>query len=258
VWQFRDLLTTLAVRDVKLRYRQTALGALWVVLQPLIAAGIFTFVFSRIAGLSSDGVPYFAFAFAGQLAWMAFASTLTKTSASLVGNAQLVSKVFFPRLVLPLSTIFATLVDFCVGMVLMALLMVLFGIVPGWGFLLLPVWLLLIVLLATGIGLFTSALMVSYRDINYILPVMTQFLIYATPVGWGLSEMVTRIPERFHAIYFLLNPLASFIEAFRWSLFGRGYVSWDYIGYATAVTVFLLVAGAFAFKRMERRFADVI
>lgn len=254
LWQFRDLLLSLAQRDIKLRYRQTALGVFWVVLQPLIAAIIFTFVFSKVAKLPApNGIPYLVFAFAGMLAWNAFNSTLTKASMCLVGNAQLVSKVFFPRLVLPLSTVFSTLLDFAVSLVVMALLMIVFHVAPHLSLLLLPIWLLLIVLLAVGIGLYASALMVSYRDIQYVLPVATQFLLYASPVGYALSV----VPHRWQTL-FALNPLTGLLEGFRWSLLGTGHPPVGMILYAAGVSVFVFAAGATAFKSMERKFADVI
>ena len=253
LWQFRDLLTTLAQRDVKLRYRQTALGALWVVLQPLMAAIIFTVVFSRIAHLPTDGLPALAFMFASLLAWNAFSSTLTKVSGCLVGNANLVSKVYFPRLVLPLSMILSTLLDFCVGLVMMAAIMVFYGVVPGWGLLLLPVWLALIVLIAVGIGLFTSALMVSYRDIGYILPVVVNFLLYASPIAYSLAS----IPKHLHLL-FTLNPLTGLLQAFRWSLLNDGTLPLGLVAYSAAFALVVFVAGTFSFKKMEKKFADVI
>ena len=259
VFAFRDLLISLAARDVKLRYRQTALGVLWVVFQPLIGAGIFTFVFSRVASLGSDGVPYFCFAFAGQIAWSAFATTLTKTSNSLVGNTALVSKVFFPRLVLPLSTVFSTLVDFGVGLVVLTVLMLFQHVVPGWQILTLPVWFALLTLLGAGWGLFASALMVRYRDVQYILPVAVQFLIFASPVGWGMSEMVRRMPLAVQRVYVLVNPLAPLLEALRWSLFGgKGHVPWGGVAYAAAVVVAVILGGMVYFRNAEQRFADVI
>ena len=193
IWEFRDLLTTLGLRDIKLRYRQTALGAAWVILQPLMAAGIFSVVFGRIAKLPSDGVPYFVFSYAGLLGWNAFSSTLTKASGCLVANSGLISKIFFPRLILPLSTVFSSLIDFGVALVMMAVLLIAYGIAPGIGLLLLPVWLSLILLLAMGIGLYTAALTVSYRDVQYILPVITQFLLYGSPIAYALSA----VPKKF-------------------------------------------------------------
>jgi len=253
VWRYRDLLLTLANRDVKLRYKQTALGVVWVILQPLLAAGIFTFVFGTVARMPSDGLPYFVFSYAGLLAWHSFNSTLTRASASVVGNAQLVAKVFFPRLILPLSTVLATLIDFVVALVLMIILMVVYGITPGWGVLLMPLWLLLLIALAVGIGVYTSALTVKYRDLQYVLPVLLQMLLYGSPVAYSVAA----VPERYRPLYFL-NPLSGLLEAFRWSLLGRGQLDWGYVVYSATCVVVCVVGGAFAFKKMERAFADVI
>lgn len=253
LWQFRDLLTTLAGRDVKLRYRQTALGAIWVILQPLLAAGIFSVVFGKVAKLPSDGVPYFLFAYAGLLGWNAFSSTLTKASGCLLQNAQLVSKVYFPRLVLPLSTVFSSLIDFGVALAMLAVLMLVMGVHPGIGVLLLPVWLFLILLLSLGFGLFASALTVTYRDVQYVLPVLTQFLMYASPVAYALSVVPLHLRWLFH-----LNPLSILLEGFRWSLLGVGHLEAGALTYSIVVSVGIFIWGAFAFKKMERKFADVI
>lgn len=253
LWHFRDLLLSLAARDVKLRYRQTALGVLWVVLQPLVGALVFAFVFGTVAKLPDGGVPPLALSFAGLLAWNAFNTTLTKASTSLIQNAQLISKVFFPRLLLPVSTVFAALIDFAVSLAVMAVILGMYRIVPGPGLLLLPLWTLLILLLALGLGLFAAALAVSYRDVQYILPVLTPFLLYASPVGYSAAA----VPARWQALYFL-NPLTSLLEAFRWSLLGHGDLRWGYLGYAAAMAIGVFIGGAFAFRRMERWFADVI
>jgi lipopolysaccharide transport system permease protein len=253
IWRFRDLLTTLAGRDIKLRYRQTALGAIWIVLQPLFAAGIFSLVFGQVAKLPSDGVPYFLFAYAGLLGWNAFHGTLTKTSSCLVNNTHLVSKVYFPRLILPLSTVLGTLIDFGVALVMMAVLLAATGIPPGAGVLLLPVWLLLILMLALGAGLFASALTVRYRDVQYVLPVLAQFLLYASPVAYAVSA----VPGPLRPFYFL-NPLSGLLEAFRWSLLGTGALHGGYTAYSAVFALVALFGGAFTFKKMEREFADVI
>lgn len=265
VWQFRDLLATLAQRDVKLRYRQTALGAVWVILQPLIAAGIFSFVFGAVAGLPSGGVPYIVFSYAGLLCWNLFSSTLSKSSNVLVANTQLVSKVYFPRLVLPLSTVYSSLIDFGVAAAMMAVLMLIYGVVPGWGLLLLPLWMLLTLVLSVGCGLFLSALMVSYRDVQYIVPVAMNFLLYASPVAYSVATALGRLSGKVspEAVVwanraFLANPMAGLLEAFRWSLLGGAAPIWGAVIYSAFCSVALFVAGAFAFKRMEKRFADVI
>jgi lipopolysaccharide transport system permease protein len=253
MWEYRNLLFTLAGRDVKLRYKQTALGVIWVILQPLLAAGIFTFVFGKVAKLPSDGLPYFLFSYAGLLGWNAFSHTLTKASACVVDNAHLVSKVFFPRLILPFSTVFSTLIDFAVASVLMGVLMVVYGVAPTWGILLVPVWLLMMILLAVGMGLFTSALMVAYRDLKYVIPVLTQFLLYASPVAYSVSAVPASLRP-----WFYLNPVSGLLEAFRWSLLGRGQLDWGAVGYSAACVVAAFLFGAYSFKKMERKFADVI
>ncbi len=258
-WSYRDLLLTLAGRDVKLRYKQTALGVSWVVLQPLLAAGIFSVVFGTIAKLPSGDVPYFLFSFAGLLGWNAFNGTLTKASACVVENAGLVSKIFFPRLILPLSTVFSTLIDFGVSLCMMAVLMICYGIAPTAAMLLIPVWLVLLVLLAVGLGLFTSALMVPYRDLRYVIPVLMQFLLYASPVAYSLSALREQgrvSPKVLEWLYF--NPLSGLLEAFRWSVLGRGHVNWGMVGYSAVCVVVVFVFGAYSFKKMERKFADVI
>jgi lipopolysaccharide transport system permease protein len=254
VWAFRDLLFGLAGRDVRLRYRQTALGIIWVVLQPLLGAGIFSFVFGKIAKLQGpDGVPYFLFSYAGMLAWTAFSSTLTKSSTCLVGNSQLISKIYFPRLILPLSTVASALVDFAVGLALIPVLMFVAGIGPSWSLLLLPLWLLLLLTLAAGIGLWASALSVSYRDVQFIIPVAVQFLLYGSPIAYPLSA----VPPHLRTAM-LLNPLSGLLDAFRHSLLGRGEMNWGAVAYSATFAIVVLVAGAISFKRMERRFADVI
>jgi len=260
IWQFRDLLLTLAGRDVKLRYRQTAIGVVWVVLQPLISAVIITFVFSKIAGITSPGkFPYFVFAYSGLLGWQAFSSTLNKASTCLVGNSQLVSKVFFPRLVLPISTVFSTMIDFGVALAVMFLLMATNHVVPTLAILTLPLWTLLILMVAMGVGMLAAALMVTYRDVQYILPVVISFLQWGSPVGYAVSFAVAKLPPQYHALY-MMNPLASLFEGLRWSLLGSTapVPDWKWVIYAALCALGVFVWGAFGFKKMERRFADVI
>jgi lipopolysaccharide transport system permease protein len=253
VWSYRDLLWALAVRDVKLRYRQTALGVFWVVLQPLLAAAIMSFVFGSIANLDSGGLPYFLLSYTGMLGWQAFNSTLSKASSCIVGNAHLVSKVYFPRLILPLSTVPSTLLDFLVGFVLLLGLMGFYGIRPQLTLLLLPLLLALLIILAVGLGLWVSALMVTYRDLQYVIPYFTQLLMYASPV----ALTVKAVPEGLQ-LFFFLNPLTGLLEGFRWAIVGSGAVSGTAIAYSVVVAALAFVLGAFEFKRMERTFADVI
>jgi len=253
LWQFRDLLVSLASRDLKLRYKQTALGVIWVILQPLMAAGVFSFVFGSVAKLPSGGIPYLVFSFAGLLGWNFFSTVLTKTSACLVGNAHLISKVFFPRLILPLSNIGSALVDFAVAAVMMAVLLALYRIAPSSMVLLVPVWMLILTAIAMGCGLCTAALAVSYRDIQYILPVFTQILLYASPVAYSVSA----VPEHLRWVY-LLNPLTPPLEALRASLLGTPFPEPRSLLISALLAIFMLAGGLYSFKRMERKFADVI
>ncbi len=253
VLEFRDLLLALAGRDVKLRYKQTLLGVAWVVLQPLLAAGIFTFVFSLVAKLPSDGVPYFLFSFAGLLGWNLFNNVLVRTSACLVVNAHLISKVFFPRLILPLSSIGSALVDLLVGLGMMVVLLAFYRCRPTPAIMLLPLWLLTLSALALGVGLWTAALSVRYRDVQYVLPVLTQVLLYASPVPYGASA----VPKRLLSIYYL-NPLSAPLEATRWALLGTASPPAHWLVYSAVVAALLLMVGLVVFKRMERSFADVI
>lgn len=257
LWQFRDLLLTLAQRDVKLRYRQTAVGALWVVLQPLLAAGIFSLVFGKLANFPSDGVPYFVFSYAGLLGWNVFSGTVVKTSASLVQNSNLISKVYFPRLILPLSMMFSTLIDFAVAFTLLPVLMIIGHVAPSVALLTLPLWFALLLLLALGIGMYTAALAVTYRDVQYVIPVLMQFLLYASPVAYPLTFALAKLPPAFRSFYFL-NPLAGLLQGFRWSLLGHGSLPVAPVAYSAAVSLLVFLGGAFAFKKMERKFADVI
>lgn len=258
VWEFRDLLQTLAARDVKLRYRQTVLGVLWVVLQPLLTAAIFAFVFGKVAGLQAGGVDYFCFAFAGQLAWTAFSQTLVRSSSSLLLNAPLVAKVFFPRLVLPLSTVYSTTIDVGVGLIALGAIMLLKGQPTAWGLVALPVWLLLLAAMGLGIGMAAAAFAVSYRDVGMIVPVVVQLGTYLSPVGWPLAEFSQRYGADRVGLYLLLNPAAALIEACRWSLFGRASVPWGYVLYAAFAALTVLLVGILVFRAQERRFADVI
>jgi lipopolysaccharide transport system permease protein len=256
VWHFRDLLFTLAGRDLKLRYKQTALGAIWVVLQPLATAGIFTFVFGVVAGMKTS----FALSLAGTMGWTLFSNTLGKTSNCLVGNAHLISKVFFPRLILPLSSIPSAMVDFAVGMVMLIGLLV-FQHQPHYpsllGIALLPVWIILLLMLSMGVGLIAASLTVTYRDVAYVLPVVTQLLMYGSPVGYSAESVAEKAPHWMQTIFFL-NPLSPLLEGFKWSLLGEGEMKWNFVLYGAAVSLAFMVLGAFSFKRMERRFADVI
>lgn len=254
IWRFRDLLFALALRDIKLRYRQTLLGAAWVVLQPLMGAAIFAFVFGRVAKLpSGGGTSYFLFAYVGLTAWNLFSGTLTKAGGCLVGSTHLVSKVYFPRMVLPLSTLFGSVLDAVVSIGVLAAMMAFEHVTPGWPLLLAPLWIALLSMLALGLGLITAALMVQYRDVQYILPVFVQMLLYGSPVAYAAGA----VPAGWQQ-WVALNPLTGLLEAFRWSFIGTPPPAAWVLGISLGACSACFLGGAFLFKRMERRFADVI
>jgi lipopolysaccharide transport system permease protein len=252
--QFKDLLIELARRDVKLRYRQTVLGIAWVLLQPLLAAGMLTFAFGMVAGLKPTGTSSFLFTYAGLLVWNAFAWTLNKASLSMVGNAYLVSKVYFPRLILPLSGMLSTLLDLGVSLTVLLIGLALVGIWPGWPVLLVPLWILLAVCFAIGAGLIAAALTVRYRDIQHILPILVPFLLYASPVAYEVAQ----IPVEYQHGFYLINPLAGLIGGFRWSTLGRVLPPAPYLMWSATISIATFLLGAAVFRRTERQFADVL
>lgn len=252
-WEAREVLYRFGIRDLVLRYRQTAVGVLWVVIQPLAAAGIFAVVFGQVAKLPSNGIPYFLFSLAGMLAWNTFNNIVGRSSTSLVANQALVSKVFFPRLMVPLSSVVSVIVDFAVGLGLLVILLFVFGVNPGWGVLATPLWLLMAMLLASGIGAAASAVTVKYRDLTYVLPWLLQILLYATPIAYSLDA----VPSRLRWI-FEINPLTWLMEIVRWSTLGQPLPPvWQLVALPLfSVVVFL--GGVLVFQRYERGFADFI
>lgn len=253
IWRFRDLLWTLGERDVKLRYRQTALGVFWILIQPLVAAGIFAFVFGNVARLSSEGLPYILFSYAGMVLWNSFSSTLLKSGGSLIHNSHLVSRIYFPRVILPLSTVITTLVDFLVSFAVLIIMLYAFQHPPTWTMLTVPFWVVTIVALGLGIGLMNAALTVRYRDVGNIAGVLMAFLLYASPIAYSVQS----VPAD-HRTLFLMNPVASLLAGFRWAVFGKGLVPWGWVLYSVVFTVATIVVGALVFKSRERKFADVI
>ncbi|MFB8230025.1 ABC transporter permease [Cellulosimicrobium sp. NPDC055967] len=253
LWGAREVAVRLALRDVIVRYRQTIFGITWVIAQPLVSAGIFTIVFGEIAGLSTGNVPTFLFTLAGMLAWNLFNGSLGKASGSMVGNQSLVQKVFFPRLLVPVSSLASVVLDFLVALVLAVVLLFVYGINPGWAVLLLPVWVLLILMIGTGVGLAAAAYMVKYRDVGYVLPWLVQILLYASPVAYALSS----VPERLRWL-FEINPVTWFLETFRWSLLGTELPpTWQIVALVVAAPLIFL-AGTLVFQKNEREFADYI
>jgi lipopolysaccharide transport system permease protein len=252
LWHFRDLFYILTLRDIKVRYKQTMLGAAWAVLQPLTTMLIFWLFFGRLAGMPSDGVPYPLFAFAGLLPWIFFSNAVTNSGNSLVGSSNLVTKVYFPRLIIPAASVAAGLLDLAISFVVLALMMIWFGVGPTMSITLLPFLVVLTCLLAIGVGMWMSALNVKYRDIRYALPFLIQLGMFATPIIYPASL----IPEKWRSLI-AINPLSGQIEAYRAVLFGK-QIDWLALGISAVITLGVLFYSVYTFKRMERTFADLI
>ena len=253
LWQYRELLYFLVWRDVKVRYKQTAIGATWAILQPLMTMVIFTVIFGHFAKIPSDGLPYPIFAYTALLPWTYFASALNRSSASVVSEAHLISKVYFPRVILPLAGTVSGIIDFAVAFVLLLGMMIWYGIMPTWGIVALPLFLLLAFATALAVGLWCSALNVRYRDVGYTVPFLTQCWMYASPVAYPVSL----VPENWRFFY-SLNPMAGVIEGFRWALLGKQGPDFGVMAVSAVVVVVLLVGGLVFFRRMENTFVDVV
>ncbi|MFB3820135.1 MAG: ABC transporter permease [Candidatus Methylomirabilales bacterium] len=253
LWEYRELLYFLAWRTIRVRYKQTLLGAGWAIAQPLFTMGVFTLVFARFAGVPSDGVPYPLFAFCGLLPWQLFAQSLGDSSNSLVNSGQLIAKVYFPRLVIPCSTALIALLDFAVAGTVLAAMMAFYRVVPTGRLLLLPLLIALALALAIGAGLWLSALNVRYKDVRHLLPLLTQIWLLATPVAYPGSL----VPERWRFLL-SLNPLAGVVEGFRWALLGTPTAVGSLLPPSCVMAAVLLLSGAAYFRRMERTFADML
>jgi lipopolysaccharide transport system permease protein len=253
LWKHRELLYFLTWREIKVRYKQTALGVAWAVLQPLFAMLVFSLFFGRLGKLPSDGIPYPLFVFAGLVPWTFFSNALAGSSNSLVNSAHLISKIYFPRLALPISSILSGLVDFALAFVLLLGIMGYYRVAPTVNALWLPLLVLLAAVTALGVGLWLSALNVEFRDIKHTLPFLSQMWMFATPIAYPSSML----PARWRAIYGL-NPMVGVVEGFRWALLGTGTRPGPMILVSSFAAGVLLVSGAFYFRRMERTFADVV
>ena len=253
LWKFRELLFFLTWRDIKVRYKQTALGAAWAILQPVLTMVVFSIIFGGLAKLPSEGIPYPIFTFTALLPWQLFAFALTQSSNSLVGDQKLISKIYFPRLVVPFSSVLAGVVDFGIAFLVLAGMMTFYEIGLTLSVLWLPVFLLLALASALAIGLWLSALNVKYRDIRYVVPFLTQFWMYATPIAYSSSL----IPEKWRWLY-SLNPMTGVVEGFRWALLGKSSLDTLSISISAGMVVLLLIGGLYYFKRMESSFADIL
>jgi lipopolysaccharide transport system permease protein len=253
LWEYRELLFFFAWRDIKVRYRQTVMGALWAIIQPFLTMVIFSLFFGRLANVPSDGVPYPIFSFSALVPWTFFANALTQASNSLVFNANMVKKIYFPRLALPIATVVAGVVDFAIAFIVLLGIMFYYGFVPTINILWLPFLLLLALVTSIGVSLWLSAMNVQFRDVRYTIPFITQAWLFLTPIAYPSSLL----SEPWRTVYGL-NPMAGVIEGFRWALLGTDTAPGNMIVVSTLVALVLLISGAFYFRRMEQRFADVL
>ncbi len=255
LWQFRELLYFLTWKNILIRYKQAVLGVLWAVLNPIITMVVFTVIFNRLLGVSSGsyGVPYAVFTFTGLLPWNLFAGSLSSAGNSLVGNANLITKVYFPRLVIPSSAVLGTVPDFLLGLVVLGVLMAVYGVMPTWHIVFLPFFVLLALVTALGVSLWLSALYVLYRDVQYIIPFLIQLWFFLSPVTYPTSQ----IPTGWVSVIYNLNPMTGVLGGFRWALLGQqapGSLFW----LSSVMTLIVFMGGLYYFRRMERVFADVV
>ncbi len=254
LWEYRELLYFLTWRDIKVRYKQTVLGAAWAIIQPFMTMVVFSLFFGGLAQIPSDGVPYPIFSYAALVPWTFFASGLGGSSNSLVGSAELIKKIYFPRLITPIATVFAGVVDFLLAFAVLIVMMFVFGIVPTANIVWLPFFLLLAFVTSLGVGLWLSAMNVQFRDVRYLVPFITQFWLFITPIAYPSSLIENDILR----ILYGLNPMAGVVEGFRWALLGTNTAPGSIIIVSTLVAVVLLITGLFYFRRMEKTFADVV
>jgi lipopolysaccharide transport system permease protein len=255
LWRYRDLFYFLAWRDILVRYKQTAIGIAWALIRPFLTMIVFTIVFGHFAKLPSQGVPYPILVFAGLLPWQFFANALTESSNSLIDNANLISKVYFPRLIIPTSAVIVSFVDFMISGIILIGLMAWYNFVPDWRILTLPLFILIAFAASMGAGLWLAALNVEYRDFRYIVPFIVQFGLYVSPVGFSSSV----VPEKWRFVVYALNPMVGVIDGFRWAILGgKSQIYLPGFMLSVALVVFLLLSGIWYFRRMERTFADVI
>ncbi len=253
LWEYRELLYFLIWRDIKVRYKQTALGAAWAIIQPLFTMLVFSLFFGRLAKVPSDGIPYPIFSYAALVPWTFFAQGLTLASDSLVGSANLIRKVYFPRLAIPAGAVLAGLVDFAIAFSMLLALMIHFGVAPTWNIVWLPGLVLLALVTSLGVGLWLSALNVKFRDVKYMVPFITQFWLFATPIAYPSSLL----EQPWRTVYGL-NPMAGVVEGFRWALLGTKTAPGPMLLVSACASVALLAGGAFYFRRMEKTFADTV
>jgi lipopolysaccharide transport system permease protein len=254
LWTYRELVFFMVWRDVKVKYKQTLLGMAWAVIQPIMNMIVFTFIFDRVAKLPTEGIPYEIFSFTALLPWGLFVTALNQGSRSLVAHNNMVTKIYFPRLILPMSSVFAGLVDFAIAFVILIGLLFYFDVTPAWNLLwTLPLFLLLAIVTALGVALWLSAINVRYRDVNQALPFLTQLWFFATPVAYSFSSLSER-----GQLFLSLNPMVGVVNGFRWALLGTGSGPELALWISTAISVLIFISGLFYFRSMEKTFADTI
>ena len=253
IWKYRELLYFLTKRDIKVRYKQTVLGGLWAIIQPVFTMIVFTIFFGRLAKIPSDGIPYPIFVYAGLLPWTYFANALSSSGNSLVGSQNLITKVYFPRLIIPVSASLAGLLDFFIAMLVLGVLMIYYQFLPGISILLFPFLVGLTFLCSVGVGLWLSALNVEYRDIRYAIPFLIQIWMFVSPVIYPVSM----VQEKYHWLL-AINPMGGVINAYRASILGHKPIDWTLLGISTVIIVSLFLSGMYYFRRMEKTFADVV
>ena len=252
-WRYRELLYFLVWRDLKIRYKETVLGVLWSVLQPILTMIVFTLFFGKLAKLPSDGVPYAVFCFIGLVPWFFVSNSIRQCSLSILGNAQLIRKVYFPRFLMPVSAMVSGLIDFSLTFVVLLIVFLIFGIVPKATILFLPYFILLSIILTMGLGLWLSALNAQFRDVNYLLPFLTQLWFFATPITFS-----SRLLSPKWQVVYALNPMVGIVEGFRWTLLQVNTPIVPITIVSSAVAILLLISGAWYFKKTERSFADIV
>jgi len=261
LWRYRELIFFMIWRDIKVRYKQTALGAAWAIIQPFFTMVVFTLFFGKLAKVPSDNVPYPIFSYAGLLPWGLFTKALSDAGRSMISNRSMITKIYFPRLVIPIASVLAGVVDFAIAIIVLFGMMIYYNYLPAGNYHVaptaavwtLPLFLLLALVTALGVGLWLSALNVIYRDVNYVLPFITQFWLFITPIAYPSSM----IPEKWRLLY-ALNPMTGVVEGFRWALLGTETAPGPMLAVSSAIAVLVLVSGLFYFRRMERTFADQI
>ena len=258
LWRFRELFFFMAWRDILVRYKQTVIGLAWSIIRPVLTMVVFTVIFGGMANLPSEGVPYPILVFAGLLPWQFFSQSFADASNSLIGNSNMLTKIYFPRMIIPASTVIVNLVDFLISFVILIILMIWYSFVPGWNILFLPIFLFLAFLASLSAGLYVAALNVRYRDFKYIVPFVVQFGLFISPVGFSSNAIAEKDGEKVRLLY-SLNPMTGIIDGFRWCILGgENQIYWPGMLFSIGMIILIVIFSIFYFRKMEKTFADVI